>query len=94
LQVARAHVEPFAERLDVHLARIGAGLGQLLRRQAREAVDMIIAVGLVGRMRQAATGQLRMAARISAEPQPVRAVGEQQLALLHRQHRHRGVEPL
>ncbi len=34
-----------------------------------------------------------MAAGIGAEPQPVGAVGEQQLALRHRQHRHRRVQP-
>ncbi len=33
-----------------------------------------------------------MAFRLGAEPEPVRAVREQQLALLHREHRHRSVE--
>jgi hypothetical protein len=56
LQVARANVEPLLERLDVDLAWVGAGLGELLRGQATEAVDRIAEVGN-HRQARVATGQ-------------------------------------
>ena len=92
LQVARAHVEPLLQRCDEDLARVRAGFGELLRRQAGQAVDHVLGVGQVVAQSSEVAGEQRMAAGVGAEPQPVRAVGEQQFALRHRQHRHRRVQ--
>mmetsp|Transcript_4945 Transcript_4945/g.17891 ORF Transcript_4945/g.17891 Transcript_4945/m.17891 type:complete len:651 (+) Transcript_4945:3243-5195(+) len=95
LQVAGAHVEPHRQRLHVHLARVGSDVGQRLGRQARVVVHLVGAVGQAasaGGADQLAARQQCVAGGVGTEPEPVAAVGEQQLRRLHRQHGHGGVQ--
>ena len=82
LQVARAHVEPFPQRRDEDLGVFGARLrsGCLVGRPARLSTSSRLVVGEGCAGMPACVDQLQVAAGLGAEPQPVRAVGEQQFA--------------